>query len=443
MREKRERRPLFTRACAAAWAAATCLSWSALASAGSPRPAVVVVVEGPRAEAIAAWLEDRLGAPDTLEEERTFRGALRSRGALPLHAAVGNPAQDLRLVACVHAAAGEAEVAGAFLVDLQSTPTATRAHVWSIDTRPGGAVIERDVTLSPSASVLEQTRGILAAAPPGARAVADSTPSVDPAPKSPTPRVPSPETAPEPDRVATIVGDHRPWLAIQAELGVGTRRFSYVDRLTPSLRPYDLAAAPVASVNGAVFPFAFTRDPFLREFGVTGSYAQAFALSSQDSAGNHVDTTWQSFDVGAVERIPITRAFLVSPSVGYGGDDFQFNQSLAGGAAALPSVAYRFVRVGGDLRLSFLSAFAAGLGGSYLALVSTGYTSELFPRQSAGGVEGHVGASYTLAKHCEVSLAASYTRVFYSFNPVPGDADVAGGALDEQARVLAGVSYVM
>ena len=42
-----------------------------------------------------------------------------------------------------------------------------------------------------------------------------------------------------------------------------------------------------------------------------------------------------------------------------------------------------------------------------------------------------------------MSLSGAYTRLFYSFNPVPGDASVAGGALDEQTRVLAGFAYVM
>jgi len=33
--------------------------------------------------------------------------------------------------------------------------------------------------------------------------------------------------------------------------------------------------------------------------------------------------------------------------------------------------------------------------------------------------------------------------MFYSFNPAPGDPSVAGGALDEQTRILAGFSYLM
>jgi hypothetical protein len=147
--------------------------------------------------------------------------------------------------------------------------------------------------------------------------------------------------------------------------------------------------------------------------------------------------------VGATERIPLARGLLANLSAGYGGNDFQFTQALAGGAAALPSVAYRFVRVGADMRYRFLSRFSVFGGGSYMDVLSSGYTAELFPRESVGGVEGHIGASYSLAKSWEVSLSGAYTRMFYSFNPVPGDASVAGGALDEQTRILASFSYVM
>jgi hypothetical protein len=249
--------------------------------------------------------------------------------------------------------------------------------------------------------------------------------------------------APEPDRVAPTAPGDPSLLSARAGLGVGMRHFSYVDRVTPALRPYDLGAAPLATVTGVVYPLTFTRTPVVRDLGLAGGYGQAFAVSSQDSAGNRVGTTWQSYDVGVTERIPMTRALQANVSAGYGVDAFQFTQNLAGGAAALPSVTYRFVRLGADVRYRFLSAFSAFGGGSYLDVLGSGYTAALFPRESVGGVEGHLGASYALAKSWEVSLSAAYTRMFYSFNPVPGDASVAGGALDEQTRILASFSYVM
>jgi hypothetical protein len=422
---------------------------------------VAVVVEGPHADQVAGWLEDRVVAPDTLKEGDAFRVSLRAKGAPALHAAAGNDARDAQLVARASAAARDVGVDHAILVDVRSTARATRVHVWHIDAQKSQAVVDTDVTLPPSASATYTTRAVLALAPPAdgspgepARTEPSAAPPASPPVSSPattvappTADVPPPAAAPapEPDRAAAPPPQDTDssLLSLRAAIGAGMRHFSYVDRITPSLRPYDLAAAPVAVATGVVYPLAPTRIPVVRDFGITGEYSQAFALASQDSAGNRVGTTWQSFDVGATERIALPHGLLAHVSAGYGGDDFQFTDALAGAAAALPSVSYRFVRVGAEVRYPFLSVFAAWAGGSYLDVLSSGYTAQLFPRESVGGIEAHLGTSWRLAKSWELSLSAAYTRFFYSFNPVPGDASVAGGALDEQTRVLAGFAYVM
>ncbi|HEX8792773.1 MAG TPA: hypothetical protein VF765_17630 [Polyangiaceae bacterium] len=418
---------------------------------------VAVVVEGEHADQVTGWLEDRVIAPDTLREGDAFRTALRAKGAPALHVAEGNNARDAQLVARASAAAREVGVDRAILVDVRPTPHATRVHVWHIDADKSQAVVDTDLTLPPAASAVYTTRAVIALAPPAeaapaepprteATAPATTTPAMPPvASTAPVAPPPDPAPSPEPDRAGATPpppGDSS-LFSVRAAIGAGMRHFSYVDRITPSLRPYDLAAAPVAVASGVVYPLAPTRIPFVRDFGITGEYSQAFALASQDSGGNRVGTSWQSFDVGATERIPLPRGLTANVSEGYGGDDFQFTDGLAAGAAALPSVSYRFVRVGVEVRYPFLSVFAAWAGGSYLDVLSSGYTAQLFPRETVGGVEAHLGASWRLAKSWALSLSGAYTRFFYSFNPALGDATVAGGALDEQTRVLAGFAYVM
>jgi hypothetical protein len=86
-----------------------------------------------------------------------------------------------------------------------------------------------------------------------------------------------------------------------------------------------------------------------------------------------------------------------------------------------------------------LSVYAAA---SYLGVLSTGPLGTYFTRARVGGVEGRAGAAYTLARGVELSLEASYTRFFYSLNPQPGDAYVAGGALDQLLRGSLGVAYL-
>ncbi len=445
-------------ALAAAACAIAIVSTAAEVRAADRKGSVVaVVVEGAHADQVAGWIEDRVVAPDTLKEGDAFRAALRTKGAPALRVAASNDARDAQLVSRASAAARDVGVDHAILVDVRPTPRATRVHVWHIDAQKSQAAVDTDLTLPPSASATYTTRAVLALSPPPEMANAEPSRTAPPAPAvaapaaplapAPAPDQPAPVTEPskEPDRTTATTpqeGDSS-LLTLRAAVGAGMRHFSYVDRVTTSLRPYDLAAAPVAVATGVVYPLASTRIPVARDFGITGAYSQAFALASQDSAGNRVGTTWQSFDVGATERIALPHGLLANVSAGYGGNDFQFADTLPGGAASLPSVSYRFVRVGADLRYRFLSAFAAWVGGDYLDVLSSGYTAQLFPHETVGGVEAHLGASWRLAENWELSLSGAYTRFFYSFNPVVGDASVAGGALDEQTRVLAGFAYVM
>jgi hypothetical protein len=50
-------------------------------------------------------------------------------------------------------------------------------------------------------------------------------------------------------------------------------------------------------------------------------------------------------------------------------------------------------------------------------------------------------SSVTLGRGFEARLWLDYARWFYDMNPEPGDAYVAGGALDEMLTVLVGVAY--
>jgi hypothetical protein len=425
--------------------------------------AVVIIAEGPGADEIRGGLEDRVSPPHRLEDGHGIFGALTSRGTPSLHAAAANRARDAQLIARVRASMAKPRVDLAVLVDVRKTPRATHVHLWNIFGQHAAAVVDRDITLPPGATTLEQTQAIVAASLLPAAPEIQTIDSVAAKPKAevagpaPGADLPTTTTTNVPagaDTGATATsaprspgGRDTDLFAVQAGLGVGMRRFSYVQSMTSALRPYDLAAAPVASVEAEVYPFSTMRVPVLRDFGVTGAYARAFALSSEDSNGNHVGTSWQSFDVGAKQRFVLGPWVLASVSAGYGGDDFRFDQSLSvsGQAAALPTTAYRFIRAGGDVRVSIpvvagLSVFG---GGSYLDILSTGSMGELFSREAVGGIDGHVGAAYGFAKRYEVSLGASYTRFFYSFNPVPGDTNVAGGALDEQTRISAAFAYLM
>jgi len=88
------------------------------------------------------------------------------------------------------------------------------------------------------------------------------------------------------------------------------------------------------------------------------------------------------------------------------------------------------VRGGADARLPFdKAAFLASAG--YMYILSSGQFGEKFPRATIGGVDVKVGGSYALTPMLELRGTATYTRIFSTLNPVPGDYWVAGGALDQ------------
>jgi hypothetical protein len=227
---------------------------------------------------------------------------------------------------------------------------------------------------------------------------------------------------------------------LSAALQGGSRHFSYVDRLTPTLRPYDLFVAPLVSVGGEIYPFVNSSVPVLNELGATASYARAFGLASEDSGGTKVSTSWQSFGFGLRERLLLGSAFILGIDAGFGDTSFEFDNPVTP-AAQLPSMNYKYIRGGLDGRFvkGDLSVHA---GANYLQVLSTGDFGGLFPHTSVGGVEGSLGVADQVSSAVEISLDLDYMRFFYNLQPVPGDKYVAGGALDEMATISLGVAYL-
>jgi hypothetical protein len=134
------------------------------------------------------------------------------------------------------------------------------------------------------------------------------------------------------------------------------------------------------------------------------------------------------------------RSLIVGLNVGYGANVFSFDEPQF--SAVLPSMDYRMLRGALDVRASF-GAFSVIAGGGYLDVLSVGALGAVFPRESVGGVEGKVRGAFMPTRSIEISMGLAYTRFFYSFNPAPGDSGVAGGALDEMARLSLAVAYLL
>jgi hypothetical protein len=413
---------------------------------------VAVIGGGSDGDALASVLASRLASPATPADPDAFRTALGAASLRSLPLAAKRRDRDVEIVARMRAAARSVHADRAIVVQADRARGRTLLHVWLVDAQgSGGALVDEDVRPVAGASLGDEAdaawNAVAGALPPPQESATTSPP--EPAPASPV--APSlgvsAQTASDADTGATPAPprahDHTRAGAIAllgAALQGGSRHFSYVDRLTPTLRPYDLFVAPLLAVNGELYPFTRSAIPVVDELGVTGSYARALGLGSEDSSGNRVSTSWQAVAIGLRERLPIARSFILGVDAGYGDTTFAFDAPIRPGAE-LPSVHYRLLRGGVDGRFVHgdLSVHA-GVG--YLDVLSTGDLAALFPRESLGGLDASLGVSDQIAPAIELSLDLVYTRFFYDLAPEPGDAYVAGGALDEMATVSLGIAYL-
>ncbi len=440
------------------------IATSATTARGDDHRSVIVWADGAGGEQLASQVASHLSAPYSLGAGGAFRRALASGRAPSLAAAAKDHAADAKLVASARAAARAVHADAAILLQARTSKRGTVVHVWLVDPNGDGAAeVDREVALGPRASVDEEANAAwgtvagdlpsrsapqreVAAAPPRPppeRAEEATVPQAPPAmPSAATgpdteQEPPANDSAPPPPRETTR---SNALAAIRAAIQMGSRDFSYVDRLTSTLRPYTLLAAPMAAVDAEIYPCARSGTPVLEGFGATFDYAMAFGLSSTDSAGTSVSTQWNSFDLGARERIPIGRSLILGLHGGYGEINYTFDGALST-TAELPGAQYRFLRGGLDARVA-MGAFSLYAYGSYLDVLSTGVISTYFARSTVGGAEGRLGLARTLGHGFDLSLELAYTRFFYTLNPQPGDAYVAGGALDQMAQGSLGASYV-
>jgi hypothetical protein len=324
-----------------------------------------------------------------------------------------------------------------------------------IDAEIDGAVMDKDLPFASSSSSHDQAEGIWSAVSSFLAATPKGPPASSPSLLTTVSLPPLVPDGPAPggvvglaDHATTTPSGGEPQDSLRAtslasaevDVEAAARHFSYVDRVTSTLRPYDLSAAPFASIAVEVYPLARTTLPVVRDLGLTGNYGRAVALASADVSGVRVGTSWQIFDVGLRQRVRLGRSVVLGIGAGYGGNAFAFDEPQF--TAVLPSVDYRMLRGALDVRASF-GAFSILAGGGYLDVLSVGALGTAFPRESVGGVEGRVRGAFMPMRNIEISMGLAYTRFFYSFNPTPGDAGVAGGALDQMGRLSLGVAYLL
>jgi hypothetical protein len=329
----------------------------------------------------------------------------------------------------------------------------------------GGDSAEREVAATRSA-VAAAVRELLAArrTPAPAQAAsgsATSTPTTSappthlPSSNAPSPRAPSRSrvaTAPSPtaatagpppssDAGNLVVLAAPPPLssetifAIALDGGIGARRLQYHQPITSNLPSYSVGAVPWLGFRAELHPFTRLQTPVLRGLGAFGDFGHSLYQQSVVAGGGpRVSADWMTYDVGLHERVRIGRsrfAPLVGVVLAYGRNVYDFTD--AGQIISeTPSVDYRYLRPALDARFAF-GPVVLSVDTGYRAILAAGYVGDRFPRASIGGLDVGAGIAVRLPRDLELRLTGQYQRYFYDFHAQPGDAYVAGGAVDEFA----------
>lgn len=362
----------------------------------------------------------------------SFNAAMRALGqTTPVGKALKSGRRDALIERARKAAVADNDEA-VLLVSVERQRKARLVTIVLVDPAHDTPTLDTTVTLPASPSASDAQKLMAAIAGP-----LDSIPATKPTPKATTPETPqlqevlAPAPPPPADEAERTSGD--PTRAI-ADLSVGvllgSRHFSYKDAIGRNLRPYDVDAAPMLGVAMELHPF--TDTPVLKEIGFYGDFSSAIALASATQSGAAVGTQWARYDIGGRVRVRVgnhERPVMFGASGGYGLEIFRFTDATTIDPQ-LPSVSYGFIRGLLDVRVPIGPvALSAAIG--YLHVVANGDVGLRVRGTRNAGVEATVGAAVPFAHAFEARLSGTYTRFFYSFDPVPGDTYVAGGALDQ------------
>jgi hypothetical protein len=221
----------------------------------------------------------------------------------------------------------------------------------------------------------------------------------------------------------------RTLLEVAAGMGTVSRWLSYNQDLFNALSTYTLAAGPLAAGTVEVYPLARLTGP-LGDLGLVGNIEHSVGVSSSTGTGASLATTDALYAGGLRFRFGLGDSELGLTGQ-YGVANFDVAQ-VGANAPLVPNYDYTFVEGAADARVTFSSTVALLARAGYLQVLTNSLqTSNYFPRASAAGVEGQLGPAIAINDIFELRLLADYRRFFFSMNPKPGDANVAGGAVDQ------------
>lgn len=232
---------------------------------------------------------------------------------------------------------------------------------------------------------------------------------------------------PEPER-----GDNVTALEAGFDMAFAGRSLSFSDDLFDNVRDYSLQLAPALGAHLRWYPGAHFSEKWPAHLGIEGSVQGVLGVTSEDPDGGSYDSSAMAWFVGAVGRIPLKRHTAFRLRLGYGQQSFVLDDDGDGNPAPFPSVDYRFVRLGAGMRLGIIDRLYLELDLAYRIVMDAGeiFSDAFFPRAKAGGFDFQAGIPVRVWQGLYVVPGFVLTRYHYDLRVEPGDALIAGGAVD-------------
>lgn len=251
---------------------------------------------------------------------------------------------------------------------------------------------------------------------------------------------PAPRAARREPVTPAEVGPTATAIELTAGFRLRSRSFSYHDDLFGEHSGYDLAGAPIVFADATFFPGALSRT-VLAHIGIEARGEVAVGVSSRRSDGGEHGTRFHALATALTVRLPMVPV-EIRPHAGYGIHDFAFD-GASGGQTPLPDVRYEHLLVGTSVIVHVADVLDVRLRGSWLPVLSLGEIGEpdWFPHATGGGVEAELGATFMVGAGLGIRVSGEWRRFFLSMNPEPGDAHVAGGAVDQHLGGSVGLEW--
>jgi hypothetical protein len=228
---------------------------------------------------------------------------------------------------------------------------------------------------------------------------------------------------------------------VSADGRVFSRSFSYAQNLS-GLPEYKLSSAYSGALQVAFHPGVLLDGgarKALAPVGITAALEYGLGVSSRSAANDQrLSSDVHGWSVGMQYRWQLGPHALAGQA-GYSTRSFTTGDD----AATAPDVRYGVVSVGTAARAELPRGFGLLARVAYLHALTAGpLTSEgRFARATVRGMELEGALAYGLVDEVEVRILGGLRRMGWDMNAVPGDAWVAGGAVDQSMWGGLGLAY--